>query len=137
MNNYDGVKLVKGFGGEKVTKEIPKITNTKSESTVKTPLQKNPVPQPTPPTNALKRQNTASSKTDDGSEKPFQCKHLHLIPLEFSFGKYKQNSNFDRSICDWSANIMGASRCRVDVFYCPECKEKIKSPEPNLFKETP
>ncbi len=65
-----------------------------------------------------------------------KCKHPNLQVLEYTYGKYLYTKgNFSHEICDWSSNAMGAHRCRVDKYWCPDCNEIIKPPKPQQRKE--
>lgn len=63
------------------------------------------------------------------------CPHTYIVPLEFKYGKHKKNPAFDMDICDWTAAIMGAHRCRVYSYFCPRCKEVIMAPKAKVIEE--
>lgn len=63
------------------------------------------------------------------------CLHKNIIPLEYVIARVSHPNGYKESpFYEFAISLFEANRIRVKSFYCLDCKQEIKAPNPGELK---
>ena len=59
------------------------------------------------------------------------CRHQNIVPLEYIVARVSHPNGYSAEpFYEFAVSIMNANRIRVKSFYCLDCRQEIKAPNP-------
>lgn len=63
------------------------------------------------------------------------CVHRNIVPLEYVVARVSHPNGYKAEpFYEFAISLINANRIRVKSFYCLDCKQEIKAPNPGELK---